>query len=190
MTSGPPALLEQIRAIPGVRLATLTSSMPLVNAGAIFYAADNMPAVDATNRPRAYVHLITPGYFETLGIRILEGRDFVQTDIGQNTAVVVSENLAKRFWPGQSAIGRRIAPGGDTDAEWLTIVGIVEEANFRGIPRNPTADPDLFLPFNERARAFAVLLRTDRNPAAQPRNRPPDRRFLRVGHIVSERCLA
>jgi predicted permease len=160
----PLALLEQIRAIPGVRLATLTSSMPLVNAGAIFYAADNMPAVDATNRPRAYVHLITPGYFETLGIRLLEGRGFVQTDIGQNTAVVVSENLAKRFWPGQSAIGRRIAPGGGTDAQWLTIVGVVEETNFRGIPRNPTADPDLFLPFNERARAFAVLLRTDGDP--------------------------
>jgi predicted permease len=161
----PLALLEEVRGISGVSQATLTSSMPLVNAGAIFYAADNMPTVDATNRPRAYVHLITPGYFETLRIRILDGRDFAQTDIGQNTSVIVSENLAKRFWPGQSAIGRRIAPGGGANAQWLSIVGVVEEANFRGIPRNPTADPDLFLPFNERARAFAVLLRTDGNPA-------------------------
>src|SRR6185503_8015471 len=85
----------------------------------------------------------------------------------QSTAVIVSQNVVRRFWPGQSAIGRRIKQGDlASQAPWLTIIGVVEEANLRGIPRNPTADPDLYMPFNDRARSFAVLLRTSGDPAA------------------------
>jgi predicted lysophospholipase L1 biosynthesis ABC-type transport system permease subunit len=82
-------------------------------------------------------------------------------------SVIVSENLAKRFWLGESAISRRITPGNPgPNAEWLTIVGVVEEANFRGIPRNPTADPDLFIRLNVQPTSFAVMLRTPGDPNA------------------------
>ncbi len=161
----PLALLEQIRSIAGTRQASVTTSVPLADGGAVFYVAEGMGAVDATNRPRAYIHLIAPGYFETLRMRMIEGRDFAPSDIGQNASVIVSESLAKRFWPGQSAIGRRIAAGGGAEPQWLSIVGVVGDANFRGVPHNPTLDPDLFMPFNQRARSFAVLLRTDGDPA-------------------------
>jgi putative ABC transport system permease protein len=156
------ALLDGIRGLPGVVNASLTTSVPLVNASAIFYAAENTPPVDATNRPRAYVHQISPGHFATLGLRIVDGRDFGSSDMQPAAAsVIVSENVAKRFWPGQSAVGRRITRGNaGPNAEWLTIVGVVEEANFRGIPRNPTADPDLFIRLNELPTSFAVMLRT------------------------------
>lgn len=160
------ALLSELRQIPGVGNASLTSSIPLVDAGAIFYATDNMPTVDATNRPRAFVHQIAPGYFSTLRMRIVEGREFAASDLDpQSTAVIVSQNAATRFWPGQSAIGRRISPVTGGEPQWLTIVGVVENANFRGVPRNPTADPDLFVPFNLQAPSFAVLMRTDGDPA-------------------------
>jgi hypothetical protein len=98
----------------------------------------------------------------------VEGRDFLPTEIGAaSTAVIVSEGVARRFWPGGSAVGRRIKRGPlDADIPWLTIVGVVAEANLRGIPRNPTADPDLYFPYNERSRAFTVLLRTTGDPAA------------------------
>jgi predicted permease len=167
-TAGALALLDQVRGLPGVTQASLTTSVPLVNAGAIFFAAENMPPVDATNRPRTYVHQVTPGHFATLGMRIIEGRDFDPSDMRPEAAVViVSENVAKRFWPGESAVGRRLTPGdAGPKAEWRTIVGVVEEANFRGIPRNPTADPDIFIPFNARATSFAVMLRTAAEPAA------------------------
>ena len=165
------ALLEALRGLPGVTQAALTSSVPLVNASAIFYAAEGMGEVDATNAPRAFVHRVSPGYVETMGLRLVEGRTFGPTDLGvANTNVMVTMALAQRFWPGQSAIGRRIKAGSLTSENpWWTIVGVLKDANLRGIPQNPTRDPDIFLPFNGAARAFAVLLRTSADPSALAR---------------------
>jgi predicted permease len=160
------ALLEDLRGLPGVSHAALASSVPLGGQGAIFYSAEGMGAVDATNRPRAYLHRVSPSYVETIGLRLIEGRTFGPTDLGANGAnVMVTSALAQRFWPGQSAVGRRIKSGDLTgDSPWWTIVGVLQNANLRGIPQNPTPDPDIFLPFNERSRGFAVLLRTTADP--------------------------
>ena len=161
------ALLEDLRGLPGVTQAALTSSVPLVNASAIFFAAEGMQEVDASNMPRAYVHRVSAGYVETMGLRLIEGRPFDPTDLGvDNTNVMVTSSLAQRFWPGQSAIGRRIKSGSLTSkSPWWTIVGVLQDANLRGIPQNPTRDPDIFLPFNTGARAFAVLLRATGDPS-------------------------
>jgi predicted permease len=163
------ALLEALRGLPGVSQAALASQIPLGGASAIFYSAEGMGAVDATNRPRAYIQTVSPGYVETLGLRVLEGRTFGPADLGTSANVLVSQAMTQRFWPGESAIGRRIKFGDYTDPKnanpWLTIVGVVKDANLRGIPQNPTPDPDIFMPFNAAARSFAVLLRTTANPA-------------------------
>ena len=160
--------LEALRAVPGVTAAALATDAPLGGASAIFYAAEGQGPTDATNRPRSYVHRVTPGYFATVGLPLREGRDFLPAELtGDVTSVVVSESLARRFWPGASALGRRIKPGTiESDRPWWTIVGVVADANLRGIPRNPTADPDVYLPFSERAQSFAALLRTDGAPGA------------------------
>ena len=162
------ALLEDLRGLPGVTHAALASAIPLGGQGAIFYSAEGMGAVDATNRPRAYLHRASPGYVETIGLRLSEGRVFGATDLGANaTNVMVTQAMAERFWPGQSAIGRRIKAGDLTSENpWWTIVGVLKDANLRGIPVNPTKDPDIFLPFNERSRAFAVLIRASGDPAS------------------------
>ena len=162
------ALLEDLRGLPGVTHAALASSVPLGVQGAIFYSAEGMGAVDAANRPRAYLHRVSPDYVETIGLRLMDGRGFTPTDLGANaTNVLVTEAMARRFWPGESAVGRRIKSGDLTSENpWWTIVGVVQDANLRGIPLNPTPDPDIFLPFNERARGFAVLLRANADPAS------------------------
>ena len=162
------ALLEALRGLPGVTHAALASAIPLGGQGAIFYSAEGMGAVDATNRPRAYLHRVSPDYVETIGLRLVDGRAFGPTDLGANaTNVMVTQAMAERFWPGQSAIGRRIK-GGDLTSEnpWWTIVGVLKDANLRGIPVNPTKDPDIFLPFNERSRGFAVLIKTSADPSS------------------------
>ncbi len=161
------ALLEALRGLPGVTQAALASSIPLGGQGAIFYSAEGMGAVDATNRPRAYLHRVSPGYVETIGLRLVEGRVFGSTDLGANaTNVMVTMAMAQRFWPGQSAIGHRIKSGDLTsEGPWWTIVGVLQDANLRGIPVNPTRDPDIFLPFNERSRGFAVLIKASGDPS-------------------------
>jgi putative ABC transport system permease protein len=162
------ALLEALRGLPGVSQAALASLVPLGGASAIFYSAEGMGAVDATNRPRAYIQSVSPGYVETIGLRLVEGRTFGPADLGTSNNIIVTLAMTQRFWPGESAIGRRIKFG-DLTAEnrnpWLTIVGVVKDANLRGIPQNPTRDPDIFMPFNAAARSFAVLLRTSTNPS-------------------------
>ena len=162
------ALLEDLRGLPGVTHAALASTAPFTGMSAIFYAAEGMGTVDATNRPRAFVHRVSPDYVQTLGLRLMDGRVFDGTDLGATASnVIVTSALVQRFWPGQSAIGKRIKQGNLTDkSPWWTIVGVVQDANLRGIPQNPTNDPDIFLPFNERARAFAALIRTDGDPNA------------------------
>jgi putative ABC transport system permease protein len=103
-----------------------------------------------------------------LRIRLIAGRTFNDTDMqGEVNSVIVSENVAKRFWPGQDPIGKRIKAGGLTSNEpWMTIVGVVNEMKYRGLPNNPTADPDVFLPFLERQRNFVLLVRSPLDPAS------------------------
>jgi predicted permease len=162
----PMVLLDGLRGLPAVRSASLTTQVPLVDAAAIFYSAEGQSTTDATNRPRAFTHRVTPGHFETLGIRVIEGRDFTLADMTpDSTAVIVSQRVVERSWSGQSGVGRRIKRGNlDTDSPWLTIIGVVDETNLRGIPRNPTADPDLYFPFSQNSRFFAALLRSDADP--------------------------
>jgi predicted permease len=162
------ALLEDLRGLPGVSHVALASAIPLGGQNAIFYSAEGMGAVDPTNAPRAFVHRVSPDYVQTIGLRLMDGRGFDGADLGANaTNVMVTSALAQRFWPGQSAIGKRIKQGALGDkTPWWTIVGVLRDANLRGIPQNPTKDPDIFLPFNERARAFAVLMRANGDPTA------------------------
>src|SRR6185436_21073152 len=94
------ALLDDLRGLPGVQSVGITTSVPLVNSAAIFYSADGMGVVDASNRPRAFVHRVSPGYFEALGLHLVEGRGFEQGDLGADGRnVVVTHALARRFWP-------------------------------------------------------------------------------------------
>jgi len=78
----------------------------------------------------------------------------------------VSERVATRFWPGQDPIGKRIKTGGATaNSPWLSIVGVVGEVKYRGLPENPTADPDLYFPFLDRNQQVSLVLRTSVPPA-------------------------
>jgi len=163
------ALLERLRAIPGVAAASLGSDLPLDGGGgATFYAAEGQPAVNAQNVPRVYVHRITPEFFSTLRIPIASGRTFTEREMTPgSTAVVVSENVVKRFWPGQDPIGKRLKFGSLTSNNpWMSIVGVVGETKYRGLPQNPTGDPDIYLPFTDRNSLVGIAIRTTVPPAS------------------------
>jgi putative ABC transport system permease protein len=161
-------LLERIRAVPGVVEAGLASDAPLGgDSSAIFYTAEGDSTTDAQTAPRAYRHNVSPSFFETLRIRVTRGRSFEDADATPaSTAVIVSDNVVKRFWPGQDPIGKRIKLGSPTSRNpWLTIVGTVVETRYRGLPENPTGDPDLYLPALDNS-PQPILIRTAVDPAS------------------------
>jgi predicted permease len=161
-------LLERVRAVPGVVSASLVSDAPLVgNSSAVFYTAEGDTTTDAQTVPRAYVHRISPTFFETMRIRVTAGRTFNDADATPTSvAVIVSDNVGRRFWPGQNPIGKRIKIGGlESTNPWLEIVGTVAETKYRALPRNPTADPDLYFPALDRS-PQPIVIRTAIDPTA------------------------
>src|SRR5258708_21737155 len=121
-------LSARIAAIPGVRKSAAVNWVPLSNKWlvGVFTLDDGRP------QPPGYFVLkpcVTPDYFATMGIRIREGRGFLASDIaGAPRVIVISEGVAKRFWPGGGAIGKHIAMTEKPAAnDWMTIVGVVDD---------------------------------------------------------------
>ena len=115
--------------------------------------------------PRANIEAITPGYFRTLGIPLLRGRDFAPTDVAAApNVVIVSASAAARYWPGRDAIGQRLvvatqrAPGTREQLRWQTVVGVAGDVRYRGL-----LDPrlDIYLPAAQSTmRVKHLLIRT------------------------------
>src|SRR5262245_57006267 len=163
------SLVERVRAVSGVTAVTLSNDLPLDgSAGASFYTAEGQPAVDAQNIPRAYVHAVSQDFFARLGIPVVQGRTFSETEVKPDSqAVIVSDQVVKRFWPGQDPIGKRLKFGPVTSqTPWLSIVGVVGDVKYRGLPENPTKDPDIYLPFLDRSSGVAIGVRTAAAPTA------------------------
>jgi len=176
---------ETLGSLPGVQSVVLASDIPFSGSSAIFYTAEGQENVDATNVPRGYIHNVTPGYFRTLRIPLIHGRDFETTEPDANI-VIVSESVVKRFWPEQDPIGKRIKRGGTASTNpWLQIVGVAGETKTRGLPNNPTADPDLYFPFPNQARGMGVLIRASNDPSTLILNATNEVRRLDKLAIVS-----
>ena len=130
------ALAARVRRIPGVLAVTAGSPPPLDRRGQAALRVDGRVADPA---PVGSFRRVQPGYFRTLGIPLLEGRDFTDSDGSGEPVTVVSRGVARRFWPGGQAIGKRIKVGPAEREPWLRVVGVV------GDVRNQTLEggPDL-----------------------------------------------
>jgi len=120
-------LIESVRAIPGVTAAGLSANLPftarqsdgLVQAEGYQLAAGELP-------PVPYWNIVDAGYFGAMKIPLLEGRVFAETDNADAPKVtVIDEYLAKKYWPGRSAIGGKIRRGPDSTAPVFTVIGVV-----------------------------------------------------------------
>lgn len=151
--------LERIGALPGVESAAAISWRPFGVGSATRFAVPDRPAPAAGQEPVAEVRIVSPGLFRTLAIPMREGRDFDARDVeGRPQAVIVNESVAREFWPGQSAVGRRIAMqwGAPLDAE---IVGVVGDARLVGL--DTPARATLYWPAGQvRNPSMTVLVRS------------------------------
>jgi putative ABC transport system permease protein len=117
--------LSELRSVPGVVDATLASSLPLSGSFTVnTYEVDGQTAQRGETQSRAYTGLASDGYFRTLGIPLLAGRDFSRDDHeGAPRVMIVNETLARRAWPGQSPLGKTIRFAGDS--VWGIVIGVV-----------------------------------------------------------------
>ena len=129
--------LAELRSIPGVIDAALASGLPLSgDVSLITYEVDGRAAVRGDDQSRASAGFATDGYFRTLGIPLLTGRDFSSDDReGTQRVIIVNETLARRAWPGQSPLNKTIRLVGDSI--WGVVVGVVGDSKDRSLAEPP-----------------------------------------------------
>jgi putative ABC transport system permease protein len=165
-------VLERIEALPGVKSAAAVSFIPLTLArGRKGFAIEGRAPSAPGQIPMAGYNLVTPGYFGAMRIALLRGRDFSWSDSPQTQPVVtINEAMAKRYWPNQDPVGKRIRQGGPDDAEspWLTITGVV--ADVREFDPMTEPHPTIYFPIAQFADPRGILrdwvVRTDHDPKA------------------------
>jgi putative ABC transport system permease protein len=158
--------LDRIRALPGVSVAGAAQIFPLAGDDFILaFVQVGKPPVAVGNQPSAAFYSATPGYFSALRIPIKSGRDFTVRDIaGAPPVAIISEAMARRFYPGENPLGQRIQIAGDErkPAEIVGIVGDVRDTELESKGRAAFYQPAAQVPFGSMY--FAV--RTERDPAA------------------------
>ena len=136
-------VLESIRALPGVESAALSWLPPISNTTGNWTQSVVVDGALPPGEPTyVYFNGVSPGYFDTVGMRLRGGRDVARTDVdGGPRVVVVNETLARRFFGTQSPLGHRISIGKAASRKDLEIVGIVQDAKYRTLqePQRPIA---------------------------------------------------
>lgn len=147
--------LTRVEALPGVESAGLVLMRPLSGPiGWDFdFTVEGQTAEEQEKNPVSNHQRVSPGYFKTMGMRVLKGREFAWSDGPQGQRVViVNRSTAERYWPGQDPLGKRLrfgpydAPAGPNGQPppWFTVVGVVADAKYRDLG---PARPDLYVPF-------------------------------------------
>jgi len=161
-------VLDRAHALPGVRRAALVSILPLVpgdNDASFSIEGRPAPANDF-DQPVAWYRMASPGYFDTMGIRLVRGRGFTDADgADAPRIVIINEALASRYWPGEDPVGRRVRLGGGPDAPPATIVGVVGDVLQRGLDAAPVVE--MYIPYRQiPSRFMTLVLWTDGEPGA------------------------
>src|SRR6185437_5306830 len=135
-------LLERVRSLPGVEAASATATVPLSGDGwGRSLTVEGFPVLPVGQAPMIQHTVVTPGYFRTMGIPLLSGRDFNDADAKDSPNVtIIDERLAREYWPNESPIGRRIRFGPPENNEpWHTIIGVVSAVRHQRM-REDTAE--------------------------------------------------
>jgi predicted permease len=158
-------LYQRLATLPGSTSAALTDRVPLTGGQTPApVAVMGRPLPPMSERPHANRHLVSPKYFDTLGIPLRSGRDFDERDSARVPHVaIVNETFARRHFPGEDPIGRTLITGmGQLPSR---IVGVV--ADVRSTSLNTPPEADYFLPALQRPETFTnIMVRTNVNAAA------------------------
>jgi putative ABC transport system permease protein len=165
-------MLERIRALPDVENAAAVEDLPITDGNSMWsMLVDGAPYTTVANAPAAMPQKVTPGYFETMGVRVLRGRTFTDADrIDAPLVAVVNETMEKKLWPGKSAIGGTLKLLNE-DLPWATVVGVVRDVRSRGFLNE--IPPTMYFPQAQAGRSawyvphqLWLVVRTHGEPSA------------------------
>jgi putative ABC transport system permease protein len=166
-------LLGRITQLPGVQTAGICRFLPLSGGDAsLNFQIEGQPHVSGADQPRAKFRTASGGYFVALGIPLIRGRLFDSRDNQQTPkAVIINQTAARRYWPNDNPIGKRILSGIDDD-QWSTIIGVVGDVKHAGLDSDTNPEtyyhylqiPPQAMNFAEATMALAI--RTSGDPSA------------------------
>ncbi|MBI3982423.1 MAG: ABC transporter permease [Gemmatimonadetes bacterium] len=158
------ALLERLRAIPGAQGVTLASAVPLVDCcGRRGTRIEGYTAREGESTEINW-NVVAPDYFRTMRVQVRQGRALDERDrAGAPLAVMVNEVFARRYWPGQDPLGKRVSITGP-DGPYREVVGIVQDGKYRSLGEEPL--PFLFVPLLQNYRSSMTMhVRAATDPA-------------------------
>ncbi len=149
----------RLQELPGVDEAAIATSLPVVS-----YTGDRRILIDGQNAgdpalPTAFHVMITSRYFAALGIPLLEGRLFAEEVRGNDPPVIIiNEALARRLWPGQSALGRRIGSMDSGQPYWAEVIGVVRDVDTAASTHDPATPFQIYKPLAQEAWSYVQLV--------------------------------
>ncbi|HSA55038.1 MAG TPA: ABC transporter permease [Gemmatimonadaceae bacterium] len=163
-------LVERVRAIPGVQGAAAVYELPVADGNSMWSILVNgAPMGTVANSPAAMPQTVSPGYFEVMGITVLQGRGFTAADrAGAPLTVVINETMAREHWPDRSPLGGTIKMLNE-QSQWATVVGVVRDVRSNGfLGRIP---PTMYFPHAQAGQsayyvpsAMSLAIRTRGEP--------------------------
>ena len=155
---------QRLRGLPGIISAAAVYPLPMSGDGwsGTLYVEGFAPG-PSDPEPHAEYAVATPDYFRTLGIRLIEGREFTgQDDAGASPVAIIDETLARKYWPGQSAVGKRLSPWqAPKDNAWTTVVGVV--AHVRNQGHRAAGEPQVYLSAFQKAEMLLYYVARSRD---------------------------
>jgi len=161
-------LVASLYAIPGVRAVSPVVAVPFSGSGGWDGrpAAEGQSPAEATANPMLNMEVVTPAYFEALGLQITRGRVFTDADReGTPTVVVISQSAARHYWPGADPLGKRLRMGPELERT-VTVVGVVPDTRYRDLR---DARPTVYFPLRQSffpSMPMTLVVRTSGPPAA------------------------
>jgi predicted permease len=159
-------LLQRVAAIPGVQHAGTVDNLPFSgNSFNTSFMIEGRPIPAVTERPRAFYRVISPDYFQAMGIPFRRGNQFTDRDSAEVPGVaVINDAAVRKYWPGEDPLGKRIKRGRpESKNPWLTIVGIVGSASQLSLRED--SQPEIYVPYLQNTtRTFTLVARTTSDP--------------------------
>ena len=160
-------VVRRLRELPGVQSVAVAGNLPFTyNGDSMGIAVEGIPDPPPDQWPDVIYRTVGPGYFATMGIPLVRGRDFTDQDTLDTTlGVVISEKTAKHYWPNEDPIGKRLKPGSTTgQSPWRTVIGVVQDVRQNDFIAEPKMQMYLSFRQVQSLVANALVIRTTVDP--------------------------